>query len=241
MRSALLISFGCSLTVVSDLSLVCLQVHCLRESGLREGGDSSGTGTVWEHMLSLLRCPFLALSATIGNPQEFVQWLSSLKQLQQQQDQQQGKLLDTGSYDVELIQHSHRHADLRVYTYAAGDMTAAQVQHSLPPPVTEDVAGSSSEDDIPHDEAQSHDVSIPHVRGVEDVCIEDLVAAFERPSSQLGIRMPKLHPAAMLSPQQVCKHSLCDHACSTFVRALRGSVMHALNMQLHRESALCRQ
>ncbi|KAK9810588.1 hypothetical protein WJX73_002805 [Symbiochloris irregularis] len=74
------------------------EVHCLREGGLREGGDASSTGTVWEHMLSMLRCPFLALSATIGNPQEFVEWLTSLKQLQRHQDEQRGTPLDPGCY-----------------------------------------------------------------------------------------------------------------------------------------------
>lgn len=70
-----------------------VQVHCLREGGLRQGGDASSTGAVWEHLLSMLRCPFLALSATIGNPQEFTDWLSALKRRQQAQDEARGQLL----------------------------------------------------------------------------------------------------------------------------------------------------
>ena len=69
-----------------------MQVHCLREGGLRESGDSSNMGAVWEHLLSLLRCPFLALSATIGNPEEFVAWLSALKGRQQRQDESRGHM-----------------------------------------------------------------------------------------------------------------------------------------------------
>ncbi|PRW57760.1 DEAD DEAH box [Chlorella sorokiniana] len=41
------------------------EVHCLNEVHLGEGGARDGAGSTWEHILLLLRCPFLALSATI--------------------------------------------------------------------------------------------------------------------------------------------------------------------------------
>ncbi|XP_048450035.1 probable ATP-dependent RNA helicase DDX60 [Rhincodon typus] len=46
------------------------EVHCL-------GGEIGAE--VWEHLLALIRCPFLALSATISNPEDLTQWLQSVK------------------------------------------------------------------------------------------------------------------------------------------------------------------
>ena len=42
------------------------EIHCIAD---QEGG------AVWEHLLQLIPCPFLALSATVGNPQAFHGWL----------------------------------------------------------------------------------------------------------------------------------------------------------------------
>ncbi|XP_078288229.1 putative ATP-dependent RNA helicase DDX60 isoform X2 [Rhinoraja longicauda] len=46
------------------------EVHCL-------GGEIGAE--IWEHLLVMIRCPFLALSATISNPQDLTQWLQSVK------------------------------------------------------------------------------------------------------------------------------------------------------------------
>jgi ERCC4-related helicase len=61
--------------------------------------------TTWEHLLSLIRCPFLALSATVGNPKEFVQWLNTNK----------NSIRDNRT--VELIQHKRRPRDLAYGIY----------------------------------------------------------------------------------------------------------------------------
>jgi superfamily II RNA helicase len=37
------------------------------------------SGTVWEHLLLLIECPFLALSATVGNKEYFGAWLNSVQ------------------------------------------------------------------------------------------------------------------------------------------------------------------
>ena len=40
----------------------------------------SENGAVWEHLLVLVNQPFLALSATIGNPDQFAAWLERLEE-----------------------------------------------------------------------------------------------------------------------------------------------------------------
>lgn len=60
----------------------------------------------------------IALSATIGNPQDIASWLRSAKDLQRQQDAANNTLqTGAGSYAVALIQHGERHADLRYYSW----------------------------------------------------------------------------------------------------------------------------
>uniref|UniRef100_A0A6I8PLM8 DExD/H-box helicase 60 n=1 Tax=Ornithorhynchus anatinus TaxID=9258 RepID=A0A6I8PLM8_ORNAN len=53
------------------------EVHCL-------GGEIGAE--VWEHLLVMIRCPFLALSATISNPGHLTRWLQSVKTYWQNAD-----------------------------------------------------------------------------------------------------------------------------------------------------------
>jgi ERCC4-related helicase len=60
-------------------------------------------GQVWERILQLTTCPFLALSATVGQPEAFRDWLSG-----------------TRKEKVELIVHSERYNDLRLFVTGTG-------------------------------------------------------------------------------------------------------------------------
>ncbi|NXK03380.1 DDX60 helicase, partial [Herpetotheres cachinnans] len=53
------------------------EVHCL-------GGEIGAE--VWEHLLVTIRCPFLALSATVSNPEHLTEWLQSVKRYWQSAD-----------------------------------------------------------------------------------------------------------------------------------------------------------
>ncbi|NXF72508.1 DDX60 helicase, partial [Sclerurus mexicanus] len=46
------------------------EIHCL--------GNETGA-EAWEHLLVTIRCPFLALSATVSNPEHLTEWLQSVK------------------------------------------------------------------------------------------------------------------------------------------------------------------
>ncbi|KAK9808714.1 hypothetical protein WJX72_002409 [[Myrmecia] bisecta] len=72
-----------------------------------------------------VHCLREALSATIGNPQMLQGWLASVKQLQYLQDKAKGLETDCkgkplGRYDMQLITHSERYADLRLYNFYSG-------------------------------------------------------------------------------------------------------------------------
>ncbi|KAI1774839.1 P-loop containing nucleoside triphosphate hydrolase protein [Hypoxylon cercidicola] len=72
------------------------EVHCIGQSE---------DGVIWEQLLLLSPCPIIALSATVGNPQEFKEWLEGT---------QRGK-----GFEFEMIVHSSRYSDLRKYIYDA--------------------------------------------------------------------------------------------------------------------------
>ncbi|KKZ63284.1 hypothetical protein EMCG_00267 [[Emmonsia] crescens] len=60
-------------------------------------------GVVWEQLLLLAPCPIIALSATVGNPQAFNDWL--------------GMTQKANGIDLTMIEHRHRYSDLRKYVY----------------------------------------------------------------------------------------------------------------------------
>ncbi|KAI9690668.1 MAG: hypothetical protein M1820_009928 [Bogoriella megaspora] len=62
-------------------------------------------GLVWEQLLLLAPCPIIALSATVGNPESFNDWLVS----------SQGSI----GHDMVMIRHPYRYSDLRKFIYQA--------------------------------------------------------------------------------------------------------------------------
>ncbi|XP_067847201.1 probable ATP-dependent RNA helicase DDX60 [Heptranchias perlo] len=97
------------------------EVHCL-------GGEIGAE--VWEHLLVMIRCPFLALSATISNPEALAQWLQAVKNYWQRTEKtlenhvkviggkkkQQMKMpRDQKSYKVRLVTYGERYNDLEKY------------------------------------------------------------------------------------------------------------------------------
>ncbi|NXN73461.1 DDX60 helicase, partial [Himantopus himantopus] len=101
------------------------EVHCL--------GGEIGAET-WEHLLVTIRCPFLALSATVSNPEHLTEWLQSVKRYwQHAEDEIEGSATNSEknftrkckvkskvqeqkkSYRVRLVLYEERHNDLEKY------------------------------------------------------------------------------------------------------------------------------
>ncbi|CCM02168.1 uncharacterized protein FIBRA_04246 [Fibroporia radiculosa] len=66
-------------------------------------GQQEG-GAVWEQILLLAPCPVIGLSATIGQPEQFNQWLGSVQ--------------EAHGFKHTFIYHPHRYSHLRKYMYS---------------------------------------------------------------------------------------------------------------------------
>ncbi|XP_077209763.1 putative ATP-dependent RNA helicase DDX60 isoform X2 [Paroedura picta] len=113
------------------------EVHCL-------GGEIGAE--VWEHLLAIIRCPFLALSATISNPKHLTEWLQSVKWYWQHteanlaQNSTAVKKVARGkksigkqaeSYKVKLVVYGERYNDLEKYVCSLKD-DAFAIDHYHP-------------------------------------------------------------------------------------------------------------
>lgn len=70
------------------------EVHCIGQAE---------DGLIWEQLLLLAPCPIVALSATIGNPTKFRDWLEITQK--------------TNKLEIKMIEHKTRYSDLRKYIY----------------------------------------------------------------------------------------------------------------------------
>ncbi|KAM6401302.1 putative ATP-dependent RNA helicase DDX60 isoform 2-T2 [Pluvialis apricaria] len=101
------------------------EVHCL-------GGEIGAE--IWEHLLVTIRCPFLALSATVSNPEHLTEWLQSVKRYwRHAEDKIEGSSTSSEknftrkckvkskvqeqkkSYRVRLVLYEERYNDLEKY------------------------------------------------------------------------------------------------------------------------------
>ncbi|KAL8773104.1 MAG: hypothetical protein Q9194_004403 [Teloschistes cf. exilis] len=71
------------------------EIHCIGQAE---------DGVVWEQLLLLAPCPIIALSATVGNPDQFNSWLTSTQR--------------SSGFDLTMITHQHRYSDLRKFIYS---------------------------------------------------------------------------------------------------------------------------
>lgn len=71
------------------------EIHCIGQAE---------DGVVWEQLLLLSPCPIIALSATVGNPEEFNSWMCSTQ--------------NSLGVELTMVQHNHRYSDLRKFFYS---------------------------------------------------------------------------------------------------------------------------
>ncbi|KAI1125731.1 hypothetical protein F5Y10DRAFT_246440 [Nemania abortiva] len=75
------------------------EVHCIGQAD---------DGIIWEQLLVMAPCPIIALSATVGNPEEFCEWL---------------RISQTSKgFKFKMITHNTRYSDLRAFRYAPREL-----------------------------------------------------------------------------------------------------------------------
>ena len=73
---------------------------------------------VWEHILLMTKCPFLALSATVENPDLLQLWLQKTQDFLKERDELLDVKRSMESYQVNLIIVEGRHSDLEKYQFS---------------------------------------------------------------------------------------------------------------------------
>uniref|UniRef100_A0A6A7G030 ATP-dependent RNA helicase DDX60 isoform X1 n=2 Tax=Hirondellea gigas TaxID=1518452 RepID=A0A6A7G030_9CRUS len=76
-------------------------------------GNPTG-GEIWERIILMLQCPFVALSATLGNPDSFHAWLQRVQNIVDRRGSRRT--------EVSLITHTERWSDLEKYMYVPKEM-----------------------------------------------------------------------------------------------------------------------
>ncbi|KAF8671655.1 P-loop containing nucleoside triphosphate hydrolase protein [Rhizoctonia solani] len=114
--SIMLLSPSLSRIWVPRIKFIILdEIHSI---GQLEGGQ------VWEHILLLSTCPILGLSATVGQPEAFSEWLGSV-----QKEHNQG---------YAMIEHKYRYSHLRKYIWEMPKPGSLPSFNGLKSPALED-------------------------------------------------------------------------------------------------------
>ena len=78
------------------------KVRCIIFDEIHSIGQAED-GVVWEQLLLLAPCPIIALSATVGNPEQFNAWLESTQK--------------SSGFKLTMVTHQHRYSDLRKFVF----------------------------------------------------------------------------------------------------------------------------
>ncbi|CAE6475433.1 unnamed protein product [Rhizoctonia solani] len=95
--------------------LKCIILDEIHSIGQLEGGQ------VWEHIILLSTCPILGLSATVGQPEAFSEWLGSVQK--------------EHNKDYAMIEHKYRYSHLRKYIWEMPDIRSKRFSGLTTSPV----------------------------------------------------------------------------------------------------------
>ncbi|CAE7890243.1 unnamed protein product, partial [Symbiodinium sp. KB8] len=154
---------------VDNSSFMALSFACLLQRVGKELRGWWGTGEVWEQILSLLPCPILALSATLGQSEDFTSWMRKL-QAQQQRElhvlQQLGRFNDLQPwvFDGEHLHRLHPFFALRPAVHAsAREKIRPENLHLIPEDALQlyDVLSSKAKADLQTLAPETYFASLP--------------------------------------------------------------------------------
>ena len=98
------------------------EIHCI---GSEDGAE------VWEHLLLMIKSPFLALSATVENPDLLQAWLQKTQDFLQEKGEMLGVKRTMESYQVNLIKVEGRHSDLEKYHFSRESHSPLKKLHPI--------------------------------------------------------------------------------------------------------------
>ena len=98
------------------------EIHCI---GSEDGAE------VWEHLLLMIKSPFLALSATVENPDLLQSWLQTSQEFLKERNEMLGVKRSMESYQVKLIKVEGRYSDLEKYQFSQESCSPLKKIHPI--------------------------------------------------------------------------------------------------------------